>query len=76
MACWYPRLESGEPRLRSTAAFECSRSGMPSLVLGRFFLCLVPRVDVFLVIAALNAVDHEAKRVIAYYVCAVLSAAW
>jgi hypothetical protein len=27
-------------------------------------------------IAALNAVDHEAKRVIAYYVCAVLSATW
>ena len=31
MACWYPRTESGEPRLRKTAAFECSRSGIPSL---------------------------------------------
>ncbi|HTF66265.1 MAG TPA: hypothetical protein VK638_26625, partial [Edaphobacter sp.] len=69
-----PRI--GEARLRGTAAFECSRSGMPSLVLGRFFLRLVPLVDVFLMMAALNAVDHEVKRVIAYYVCAMQSATW
>jgi hypothetical protein len=49
------RRESGEARLRRTAAFECSRSGIPSLVLGRFFLRLLPLVDVFLMIAALNA---------------------
>ena len=44
------------------------------LVLGRFLLRLVPRVDVFLMSAALNAVDYEVKEVISYYVCAVLSA--
>jgi hypothetical protein len=54
IACWYPRRESGEPRLRRTAAFECSRSGMPSLVLGRFFLPFALFVDVFLMIAALR----------------------
>src|SRR5271155_2351278 len=56
------RRESGEARLRRTAAFECSRSGIPSLVLGRFFLRLLPLVDVFLMIAALNAVDHEVRE--------------
>jgi hypothetical protein len=40
MACWYPRLESGEPRLRRTAALDISRSGIPSLVFGRFFFPL------------------------------------
>jgi hypothetical protein len=49
---------------------------MPSLVLGRFFLRLVPRVDVFLMIAALNAVDHEIKRVTGCYVYAMLPAIW
>ena len=41
---------------------------MPSLVLGRFFLRLVPLVDVSLIIGALNAGDHEIKRVTACYV--------
>jgi hypothetical protein len=50
----YPRLESGEPRLRRTAAFECSRSGIPGLVLGRFFLLFALFIDVFLIIAALR----------------------
>ena len=31
---------------------------------------MLPLVDVFLIIAALNAVDHEVKRVTACYVCA------
>ena len=54
IACWYPRLESGEPRLRRTAAFECSRSGIPSLVFGRLFLHVALLVNVFLMIAALQ----------------------
>src|SRR3984957_13932573 len=54
IACWYPRLESGEPRLRRTAAFDCSRSGIPSLVLGRLFLPFALLVNVFLMIAALH----------------------
>jgi hypothetical protein len=49
---------------------------MPSLVLGRFFLRLLPLVDVFLMIAALNAVDHEIKRVTACYVYAMLPEIW
>jgi hypothetical protein len=36
---------------------------MPSFVLGRFFLPLFPLGDVLLMIAALNAVDHEVKGV-------------
>ena len=56
IACWYPRLESGEPRLRRAAVFECSRSGMPSLVLGRFFLPFALFAEVFLMIAALRRI--------------------
>jgi len=41
------------------AAFECSRFGMPSLVLDRFFLPFALFVDVFLMIAHSTAVDHE-----------------
>jgi hypothetical protein len=45
-----------------------------SLALGPSFLRLLPLVDVFLIIAALNVVDHEVKRVIACYVYAMLPA--
>ena len=34
--------------------FECSRSGMPSLILGRFFLPFAFVVDVFLMISVLH----------------------
>src|SRR6185437_1963023 len=36
MACRYPRLDSGERRLSSTAALLWSRSGRPSFDFGRF----------------------------------------
>jgi hypothetical protein len=35
MACRYPRLDSGERRLSSTAALLWSRSGRPSFDFGR-----------------------------------------
>src|SRR5580658_5068962 len=43
-SCKFGNTRSGiEPRLRRTAALECSRSGIPSLVLGRavLVLCLI-----------------------------------
>jgi len=36
MACQYPRLDSGERRLSSTAALLWSRSGRPSFDFRRF----------------------------------------
>jgi hypothetical protein len=36
MACRYPRLDSGERRLSSTAALLWSKSGRPSFDFGRF----------------------------------------
>jgi hypothetical protein len=37
IACWYPRLESGEPILRRKTALDISRLGITSLVFGRLF---------------------------------------
>src|ERR1700722_16107453 len=59
IACWYPRLESGEPRLRRTAALDISRSGIPSLVFGRPFIRLELPFGFCFMIATLLVVDHE-----------------
>src|SRR6185437_9733028 len=58
MACRYPRLDSGELRLSSTAALLWSRSGRPSFDFGRFELAGF-RLARLLIPAASRAADRK-----------------
>ena len=57
-----PVLQSEDPRLRRTAAFECSRSGIPSFIFGRFFFPFALVVVILLMSPPSIAADYEVNR--------------